>query len=278
MHLQQIRLGVVALSVADLQRSVHFYTDPIGLRVHHQDDTHAILGSDQPLLRLYEQKGARRVARASGLFHCALRVPTRTALAQIIAHFIEQQTPLAGTADHLVSEALYLSDPDGHGIEIYWDRPRDGWFDPQGNLQMGTLALDMDALLEAGKDDVPWCGLPDATDMGHVHLQVSDLATANVFYLDVLGFELMAGMSSASFISADRYHHHLGLNTWASRNQPYAPDDAARLLYATIVMPETVLAGVRARLENAHVPVTPLENGLRITDPSGIVLHLVTVP
>jgi catechol 2,3-dioxygenase len=265
------RIGVVALSVADLARSLAYYQHNIGLTLLSHDGGTATLGvGTAPLLRLHGVRGARVVRRATGLYHFALRVPTRHDLARVIQHLWETNTPVGGASDHLVSEALYLSDPDGHGIEIYRDRPRDTWYDANGTFRMDTIRLDLEGIMgELGPDTPAWAGLPEGTDMGHIHLQVADVAAAERFYTGVLGFERMASMPSASFVSAGGYHHHIGMNSWAGAGVPAPPENAARLLSYELVLPTadavtTVLDRVRA----AGVTLDEHVEGWTVRDPS----------
>jgi catechol 2,3-dioxygenase len=210
------------------------------------------------------------VRRATGLYHFALRVPTRHDLARVIRNLAENRTPVSGASDHLVSEALYLYDLDGHGIEIYRDRPRDTWQDANGAFRMDTLRLDIDDILsELDANEPAWSGLPDGTDMGHIHLQVADIAAAERFYLDVLGMERMIAIPAASFISAGGYHHHIGMNTWAGAGVPPPPDGAARLLSYEIVTPTAdALEPVLERIRAADIPLAEQDTGWAVRDPS----------
>ena len=264
-------IGLVTLSVADLAGSLEYYTRRIGLRLLEQHATAATLGAGtQPLLRLVEQPGARLVRRATGLYHFALRLPTRRDLARMIRHLVDLNTPIGGASDHLVSEALYLSDIDGHGIEIYRDRDRSAWYDAQGRFQMDTRPLDVPGVMaELTEDEPAWNGLPEATDMGHIHLQVADVAAARQFYTEVLGFQHMTDYPSASFVSAGGYHHHIGMNSWASAGAAAPPDNAARLISYEIVLPSA--AACQSVIEHVHaagVAAEPVGDGWAILDPS----------
>lgn len=266
-----LAIGAVTLSIADMGRSLTYYQQSIGLRVLAQSGDMATLGAGgTALLHLREVPGARLVRRATGLYHFALRVPTRHDLAQVIQHFIDRRVPIDGASDHHVSEALYLSDPDGHGIEIYRDRPRSEWVDARGNFRMGTDPLDVAGILgELGGKAPAWGGLADGTDMGHMHLQVSDIAAAERFYMDVLGLDRMARMPSASFISAGGYHHHLGMNTWAGVGVPAPPEGAARLLgYELVLSSEAALGAVVDRVRAADLPIEQEGAGWAVSDPS----------
>ncbi len=264
-------IGAVTLSVGNLQRSLDYYQHTIGLALLHADTASATLGvGTRPLLHMVEVRGARLVRRATGLYHFALRVPTRRDLARVLRHFANRGYGIGGAADHLFSEALYLSDPDGHGIEIYCDRPRDTWYDAQGNLRGASDPLDLEGILrELDGDTTPWGGLPRGTDMGHIHLQVADLRTAEQFYLQVLGFERMTRLPSASFISAGGYHHHIGMNTWAGVGVAAPPAGAARLLSYEVLLPhQAALGAALNRLHTAGIPVTEEPHGWAVFDPS----------
>jgi catechol 2,3-dioxygenase len=235
----ETRMGPVELTVSNLERSLDYYRSAIGLRVLEAENGRASLGGDSELLVLHEAPGARPAPRNTGLFHFALLVPARRALANWLAHAIRDQVPLTGVSDHFVSEALYLRDPDAHGIEIYSDRPRELW---EGQVErMTTEPLDLENLLDELDDPEtePFEGLPGGTVMGHVHLQVADIPETIRFYRDVLGFELMTSYGDqAAFLAAGGYHHHLGANTWNSAGAPPPPEDSASLRLATVVLPD----------------------------------------
>jgi catechol 2,3-dioxygenase len=271
-------MGAVHLTVADLERSLAYYRTAIGLAVKEQDGDRASLGTPEAeLLVLVEEPGAVPVRRHTGLFHYALRLPERSDLARWLAHAARTGVPLAGMSDHFVSEAIYLGDPDGHGIEIYRDRPREVW---EGKVwsRMTTEPLDVPSLLGELEDPAtgPFDGLPAGTDMGHVHLQVADTAEAIAFYRDVLGFELMADLfGSAAFFGAGGYHHHIGANTWQSRGAGPLPPGSAALRRATIVLPD---AGARdrvaGRIADAGGEAQDDPDGVLVRDSSGIALLL----
>jgi catechol 2,3-dioxygenase len=265
------RIGAVHLTVADLERSIAYYESAIGLRVHENADGHAALGAGgEHLLVLTEQPGARPADRYCGLYHFALLVPERADLASWLVHAAADRVPLAGMSDHFVSEAIYLSDPDAHGIEIYWDRPRAGW-EGQVAERLTTQPLDVRDLISAAGEE-PFQGVPAGTVMGHVHLRVRDVASTNAFYADVLGFGVMAALGAqATFLSAGGYHHHLGANTWESAGAPPAPPDTARLTRVEIVLPdEAARDRLAAEAERAGFPGESLPDGtVTLTDPSG---------
>jgi catechol 2,3-dioxygenase len=271
-------MGPVHLTVADLERSLGFYRAAVGLEVREQERGRASLGTvEAELLVLVEEPGARPAPRHTGLFHFALLVPTRLDLARWLAHAAREGVPLAGASDHYVSEAVYLGDPDGHGIEIYADRPREVW-EGQVTARMTTELLDVNGLL-AELDDpaaAPFAGLAAGTVMGHVHLQVADTEETVGFYRDVLGFDVMAEfVPSAAFFGAGGYHHHVGANTWRSRAAPPAPPGSAALRHATIVLPDPVERDrVAARVADAGGDPEVVDGGIGVRDPSGIALVL----
>jgi catechol 2,3-dioxygenase len=215
-----LRVGAAHLAVADPPASVDFYTHALGMPVVAEDEDATGLGveRERPALVLERLSDpAPATPHSTGLFHLAWLLPSRRALAAAIERVIEARWPIHGASDHGVSEALYLSDPDGLGIEIYADRPRDRWPRlPSGELEMFTRPLDLDDLLAQAPLE-PETAMPAQTVLGHVHLKVSDLGRAVAFYRDVLGFAEMAHMPSAAFLAAGGYHHHIGLNTWQSR-------------------------------------------------------------
>jgi catechol 2,3-dioxygenase len=266
-------MGPVELTVADQDRSRLYYEQVIGLRVLDRAASTMSLGVDgTELLVLVEAPGARPALGHTGLFHFALLLPDRPSLARWLAHAARERVPLAGLSDHFVSEAIYLSDPDHHGIEIYADRPRSVW-DGQVEAGMTTLPLDVDALLAELDDPAtePFEGLPAGTTMGHVHLRVAEIPGTLAFYRDVLGFELMASYGSqAAFLAAGGYHHHVGANTWQSSGAPPPPPGTAALRQATIVLPDDAERDrVAARVAEAGQEPESGPNGIAVLDPSG---------
>jgi len=238
----------------------------------------ASLGSaGRELLVLVEEPGARPAPRSTGLFHFALLLPDRPALARWLAHASRDRVALTGLSDHAVSEAAYLRDPDWHGIEIYADRPRETWEGRVGEL-ITTMPLDVDDLLSELDDPAaePFDRLPDGTVMGHVHLQVSEIPETVAFYRDLVGFDLMAQLGDqAAFLSAGGYHHHLGANTWESAGSGPPPPGSASLRHATIVLPDAAerdrVAGV---LSDAEHELEEGDGGPVARAPSGNALLL----
>lgn len=257
-------MGLVELSVSDLDRSLAYWQDAIGLRVLSRENGTAELGADTPLVRFVEEPGARPARGFTGLFHVALLVPDRPSLGRFFAHVAREQIQPTGLSDHVVSEAIYLRDPDYHGIEVYADRPREQW-EGRVSQTMTTIPLDTDSLLaEAG--DAEFDGLSDGTTVGHVHLCVSDVNETVGFYRDRLGMGLIKQGDRAAFLSAGGYHHHLGGNTWETLGAEPAPKGTARLLRYTIVVPDD------EELER----VTARTGGTEVTDPSRNLLMLAT--
>ena len=275
-------VGQAALTVADLERSERFYADVLGMRVLARGDGRLTLTADDatPLLELAERSGARpKPARATGLYHFAVLVPSRLELARSLRQLAEMRYPLTGASDHLVSEALYLDDPDGNGIEIYRDRPREEWPHLGGQLQMAVDPLDIDGILsELERDDRPWNGLDPQTRMGHMHLHVSNLREAEAFYHGVLGFDVIVRYGpSALFVSAGGYHHHLGLNTWAGVGAPPAPEGSAGLRWFVVRLPNAAaFEQVAERVRAAGLPTEQTDAGLLVRDPSQNAVVLAT--
>ena len=235
------RMGAVHLTVSDLDRSLGYYQRVIGLQEHGRENGQARLGAGgEDLLVLYEEPGAEPAPRNSGLFHFALLVPSRHDLARWLLHAANEQIPLEGMSDHLVSEAIYLRDPDWHGIEIYRDRPRSEWERDGQFVKMATIPLDVQGVMSALEGGEPaFERMAPGTTMGHVHLQVAEIPETERFYRDVLGFDLQARYGSqASFLSAGGYHHHIGANTWNSRDAGPPPPGSAALRFATVLLPD----------------------------------------
>lgn len=275
-------MGAVRVTVADLERSRQFYEGALGLRaIELADGDLALAPADgQPLIVLHGDSAAPALdRRATGLYHMAVLFPTRRDLAFALARLLATRWPLEGASDHLVSEALYLSDPDGNGIELYHDRPRSEWPHRDGHLEMATLPLDLDNLLsELGGADKLQELAPAGTTMGHVHLQVADLADAERFYNGVLGFDVtVRHYPGALFVSAGGYHHHLGLNTWNSRGA--APPSAGEIGLRSfeITLPSEDERGrVLARVRAAGLPIEETASGALLRDPSGNAVVLRT--
>jgi catechol 2,3-dioxygenase len=273
------RLGMVRLQVADLDRSLAFYETVLGMRVIKRTADTVDLGphdENRTIVRLHQLRTARAVPRRGllGLYHFAILLPDRASLGRFVAHLAEIGA-YAGMSDHFVSEAVYLTDPDGLGIEVYADRPRDAWRYDERQLYMTTNHLDVDDLVRSAAGEA-WSGMPGGTVLGHVHLYVGDIDKAEAFYHQALGFDKVVwSYPGALFMSAGGYHHHLGTNTWA-RGAPAATDEDARLLEWEIIVPTTKDAEEAAKSVMAGGYEAKPENGEWIlTDPWGTSLRLV---
>lgn len=271
------RLGPVHLTVSDLARSIAFY-EQLGFKLHRRENNTAWLGAGRgDLLVLVEDSAAERPRGTTGLYHFAVLVPSRRELAQVLMRISKRSIPVHGFADHLVSEAIYLPDPDGIGIEIYRDLPREQWqTEDDGTLKMATEHLDLDGVLsalEGDRDEVSdgWVGLHEETVIGHVHLHVPYLDEIEVFYQQVLGFDLVLRYgTAATFLSAGGYHHHIGCNTWAGEGAPPPPPGSIGLRWYTVCLPgEAELERVVERLRGAGVDLVAQDGGLLLRDPAG---------
>jgi len=274
-------LGPVRLAVADIGRSLEFYAGMLGMQVERRADGAIGLGAgDASLLVLDQQPSARpKPPRSTGLYHVALLLPSRRDLARMIRRFAETRYPLSGASDHLVSEALYLDDPDGNGLEIYADRPRSLWTYAHNEVRMAVDPLDIDGILgELEGDSAPWAGMPAGSTVGHVHLQVQNLPSAEAFYCGVLGFEVVARYGpGALFISAGGYHHHLGLNTWAGVGAPPPPAGSAGLRHITVRLPSPEARdAVLSRVRQAGIAAEEAPEGTLLRDPAqnGVLISL----
>ena len=275
---EDARIGRVRLAVNDLSRSVAYYTEVLGFRATRDGQVASLAPADGvPLIELHERTGARPVPRRGrlGLYHFAILLPDRAALGRFVSHLAVVGAH-AGSADHLVSEALYLADPDGLGIEVYADRPRSEWRTRNGEIVMATEPLDLRALVRAAGGE-PWNGMPAGTTIGHVHFHVSTLEAAEAFYHAAIGFDKVVwSYPGAFFFSAGGYHHHVGTNTWAA-DAPIATADDARLLEWELQLPSAEdIAAVAANAAQAGYPVTTAGADRVIADASGIEVRLTT--
>jgi catechol 2,3-dioxygenase len=262
------RLGAVHLTVTDLARSLAFYEEVIGLRVTDLQDGRAELGD---ALVLHEVPGARPASRHAGLYHVALRFPTRAELARVAVRIAVTRTAIQGASDHGTHEAIYLADPDGNGLELAWDRDRSVWPTYEEQLADGIQPLDVQGLLALVEREEPLARAREGVVTGHVHLHVGDLQAATRFYRDGLGFEVQADLGTAVFVSAGGYHHHVGMNVWRGQGVPPQPDGIVGLGHWTLVVPDAgALDAVAGRLGALGVTVEERADGLLARDPSGI--------
>lgn len=278
----ETRVGPVHLEIADLGRSVDYYTDILGLRVLDREARRAVLaphGSVRPLVVLDERAGAAPAPRRGrlGLYHFAILLPDRASLGRFVRHLAHTGVR-AGSADHLVSEAFYLQDPDNLGIEVYADRPREAWRRMGRQLMMATDPIDVAGLVEAA-GSAPWTGMPLGTVMGHVHLHVGAIDDAAAFYSDALGFDrIVWSYPGALFLSAGGYHHHLGTNTWAGAGARAAADGEARLAEWTLELPDVdEVKSAAESLRAAGVAVSGEGGDVVARDPWGTQVRLRVV-
>jgi len=272
MHIDSVRLRV-----RDLDRMAAFYQQVIGLALLEKQGGRAILGTGgKPLLVLDGDASlAPRDPNAAGLYHTAFLLPERADLARWLAFVIRNRIPLQGASDHIVSEAIYLADPEGNGIEVYADRPVEGWTDPDGGIRMATDPLDAEDLLRqaAGRE---WQGFPVAGLVGHVHLQVGNTAEAEAFYVGTLGFDRMADYPGAKFFGSGGYHHQLAGNVWHSRGAGRTPEDTAGLAEVRVRLRDASLADeLRRRAAAAGIPVREGDGQLTLHDPWGTAITFV---
>lgn len=268
----------VQLAVTDLERSIRFYEEVIGLKMKEKTNEKAVFTADgiTELLTVEQPQGIReKQPRTAGLYHFALLVPGRPELGDVLAHLLQTGWPLQGASDHGVSEAVYLADPDGHGIEIYRDRPEEEWNWENGEIQMVTEPMDAQGVI-GERHQAPWTGLPEQTKIGHIHLHVSRLGETADFYVAGLGFDpVLRYGPEALFISTGGYHHHIGLNTWAGIGAPPRPEDRAGMMSFTISYPDAARRSeAAARLERMGAK-TAEEDGVTVAkDPSGNTVRL----
>jgi catechol 2,3-dioxygenase len=279
---ERTRIGRVRLQVAELERSLEYYGQVLGFRVLERAEGRAVLGAhgdEAPLVELVEKRGARAVPRRGllGLYHFAVLLPDRASLGRLLAH-LGRIGAYAGMSDHFVSEAIYLTDPDGLGIEVYADRPRSGWMQRGPELAMTTEPMNTAEVLRAAAGE-PWTGIPAGTTIGHVHHYVGDIEQAARFYHQGLGFDAVVwSYPGALFVSAGGYHHHVGLNTWAA-GSPVATDDDARLLHWELLLPDAASISAAAEsLRAAGFAPEPAEGGWIARDPWGIAVRIAADP
>jgi len=268
----------VSLTVENLDRSLDFYQNVIGMQILEQSSTKAVLtvNGKTPLITINQPENIHpKQQRTTGLYHFALLLPTRADLGRVINHLLKLQYPIQGGSDHLVSEALYLADPDGNGIEIYVDRPASTWKWKNGEVVMATEPLDIKSLLEVSEGE--WESLPSETIMGHIHLHVAELEKVSEFYCQGLGFEVVCAYGTqALFISTGGYHHHIGLNTWNGIGAPQPLENSVGLINYSLQFPsEEERDRAIERIEKLGYDVARKE-GIHLTkDPSGNQIQLL---
>jgi catechol 2,3-dioxygenase len=270
----------ITLNVSNLEQSLVFYTNFLGFKVLEKNNFAAVLTADgkTPIIYLNQPEGVLpKQPRTTGLFHFAILLPSREELGKFLSHIVKTQFRIQGASDHLVSEALYLADPDGNGIEIYWDRTPDTWTWKNNMVEMSTLAMDIEGVLAAGRGQ-DWEGMPKETVMGHIHLHVADLKQARQFYTQGLGYELVCDYGGqADFISTGRYHHHIGMNIWNGIGAKAPSENSVGLKEYTISIPnEEYKQKVIHSLQELNFSFHESDGKLYTKDPSNnrIVLQL----
>ncbi|MCA6115448.1 VOC family protein [Bradyrhizobium sp. WSM 1738] len=276
-----MRVGMVTLRVRNLDLVADYYRDTIGLIVMQRTATGARLGAGGvPLLDLTLRAGAAAEARnAAGLYHTAFLMPTRKDLARWLVHAATNKVPLSGFADHLVSESVYLDDPEGNGIEVYADRAPESWKWDGGTVAMATDPLDFDNLLALTNPRISnYAGAPEGLRIGHMHLRVGDLEQASRFYGGVIGFDPTRKRTGAAFLSSGRYHHHLGINVWQSAGASRRDDAATGLAWFSLeIASQDIVQAQEQRLLQAGAPAAAINNGIETSDPWGTKVRLIKV-
>lgn len=271
------KIGIVHLYVSNLKQALTFYKDVLRLKVVKEEENIVVFGNenDIPLLIIEEKEHALPKQRnRTGLYHFAILISNRQQLANVLLYILQKGYPLQGGADHHFSEAIYVSDPDGNGIEIYYDRSKELWHDEKGELPFVSNPFDGEALLKEAKE---WNGFSSETAMGHIHLHVADLEAATRFYVDGLGFEVMIPTrNGALFVAAGGYHHHIGLNTWQGEGVPPQLPNSVGLKYFTIVVANAEQKEkVYSSLQNIGVVPTYKGGGLQVEDPFGHIIYII---
>jgi catechol 2,3-dioxygenase len=265
----------VNLKVKDLDNALTFYQDIIGFKVLEKTDRKAVLTTDgqTPLVTLEQPENViAKEEHMSGLYHFAILLPSRADLSVFLRHFLGTGYPL-GAADHYVSEALYITDPDGNGIEVYRDRPSNEWTWKNGLVDMATVELDGNGILS--ESDAEWTGLPSGTIMGHIHLHVGDLQKAEEFYTKGLGFTVVSYYPQAVFLSTGGYHHHIAINTWQGAGAQTPPENSVGLNWYTLVFPDKAeRESAIERLNQLGASVEKEEDYYVTSDPSGNQIRL----
>lgn len=278
----ETRLGEVRLRVRDLQELLNFYTKSMGMVQLEGSGPLAYMGTPQGEVLLILERDPQATLRprnTTGLYHYALKLPGRPALGAFLDWALKGRLPVIGASDHGVSEAVYLTDPEGNGIEVYADRDREDWPMQQGELRMVTEPMQVESVIQSAEttEGELW-RFPEGSQLGHIHLQVTNLAEAELFYRDLLGFELMQRYGGqAGFLSAGGYHHHIGLNTWNTQGAPAPPEPSTGLVEFAIelVEPEE-LERIQSNIVSAGYPYERDDYALRIRDPSenGVLLRV----
>ena len=272
------RLQEVYLNVSDLEKVSRFYQEVIGFDILKEEKNRITLTADgsTPLLMLEETPDSvERPIRTTGLYHFAILLPDHASLGTMLVHLSQTEYPMDGAANHQYSDALYLTDPDGNGIEIYVDLPPEEWERTKdGGYVGGSYPIDFDMLLEEAAPS--WTGLPVETQIGHMHLQAAELEMTEKFYVEGLGFTVMTKGNGALFLSKDNYHHHVALNTWAGTGLPAPPNEARGLKQFTIIFTKEEIDQAKSQLKRLDFPFVIAEDSIVVKDPSGNTLHIIS--
>ncbi|HLI46515.1 MAG TPA: VOC family protein [Geobacterales bacterium] len=274
---EEVRIKEIELKVKNLEELIEFYVNILGFKVFNEKNDFAELGSGKdPFLRLVRAENLKDESyRSTGLYHVAYLLPSRKDLAIMLKHLLDSEAPIEGFADHLVSEAIYLRDLEGNGIEVYCDRPRDQWIRSGNKIAMSTEQLDVDSLLELSKGG-DWKGFSEHGRIGHIHLKVSNLSKTEYFYTQVLSFDLTLRYYGAIFLSTGGYHHHIGANVWQSLNSGPRSEDMRGLSYFTIKLPnEQVFENIAQNIVKHNVWHIREKTELYTKDPDNIAIKII---
>jgi len=271
-----IKITEIELIVRNLKTIIDYYTHSLGFVILYNDGSKALLSVDgiHPMITLIEDKFAVKRGKTTGLYHFAILLPSRDDLGLFLRHAINKQIPISGAADHGVSEALYLQDPEENGIEIYCDKDDSTWYDEFGLLKMYTEELDYAGIYYAAKEGKSFTTLPNETTLGHLHLSVSSLEKARVFYIEAIGFDVTYDkLPSALFASSKKYHHHLGLNTWMGHKHPIAISSGLKSFVISYPKCEEIEQAMK-KLSASNYSIKELESGYQTTDFDGNTIYL----
>lgn len=271
-----IKITEIELIVRNLSKMIDYYTNSLGFQILTKDTDKVVLSVDKihPLLTLIENADAELRGKSIGLYHFALLLPSREELGKFLRHVIKNQIPISGAANHGVSEAIYLQDPEDNGIEIYADTDDSGWYDEFGSLNMYTEELDYSGVYYEAKDSEPFSHLPNNTTLGHLHLSVSSLDKAKEFYIDSIGFDVSYDqISSALFAGSNKYHHHLGMNTWFTKKPKSQFTTGLKSFVIRYPECEMILSAMK-KLESKQYLIKEIDNGYQTTDFDGNTVYL----
>jgi len=272
-----LHIGAVGLNVRDLDRVTSFYRDVLGLAVLDQaKDASALGAGGVRFVHLEHRPNAEPDdPRSAGLYHTAFLMPTRSDLARWILHVARHKVPLTGASDHAVSEAFYLDDPEGNGVEVYCDRPTETWEWTGRDLKITTDPLDIESILQEVAPTATYAGAPDGLRIGHVHLRVGDVARGEAFYRDAIGLDVTRRRQGATFMSSGRYHHHIAANVWHSAGAGRRDEARAGLSWLSLEAADgSAFGAAKARLTQAGQELAVTPTGVATADPWGTRLRI----